>query len=81
MPTASEIFRWIAKLSAETEWTTEELHNALREAGIDPQRFARDSSLLHKLGCNEYHAHHAPECCASECWCQQPVLVSNGSMD
>lgn len=23
----------------------------------------------HKLGCDEYHQHHAPECCETSCWC------------
>lgn len=25
----------------------------------------------HKLDCDKYHAHHAPECCASDCWCHE----------
>lgn len=24
----------------------------------------------HKLGCDEAHEHHAPKCCAPECWCR-----------
>ena len=31
-----------------------------------PARNAR----LHVLGCDEYHQHLAPRCCASDCWCQ-----------
>lgn len=25
----------------------------------------------HKLGCDEAHAHQAPDCCRSDCWCLQ----------
>jgi len=25
----------------------------------------------HVLGCDEYHAHHAPECCSTDCWCRK----------
>lgn len=25
---------------------------------------------LHVLGCDEYHAHKAPECCDAVCWCR-----------
>lgn len=27
------------------------------------------SAYTHKLGCNENHTHHSPECCADSCWC------------
>ena len=23
----------------------------------------------HKIGCDEFHEHHAPKCCALDCWC------------
>ena len=36
----ADLFFWIAKLSAEAEWTADELSDALREAGVDPERFA-----------------------------------------
>jgi hypothetical protein len=38
--TSADLFFWIAKLSAEAEWTADELSDALREAGVDPERFA-----------------------------------------
>jgi hypothetical protein len=25
---------------------------------------------IHKLGCDEYHQHHAPACCDGTCWCR-----------
>lgn len=75
---AHKVFQWIAKLSAQAHWTDEELQDALREAGIDPVEFA-DSIVnrLHKLGCDEYHAHHAPQCCRTDCWCLQPTQTKD----
>jgi hypothetical protein len=32
---------------------------------------SKDGYRLHKLSCDEYHAHTAPRCCAPECWCRK----------
>ncbi len=37
-PTTRELFRRIAKLSSEAEWTAEEKRQALSEAGISPEQ-------------------------------------------
>jgi len=39
---SADLFLRIAKLSAAAEWTTDELHDALRDGGVDPERFAAD---------------------------------------
>lgn len=30
----------------------------------------RNGVVKHKLGCDKYHAHQAPDCCSQDCWCQ-----------
>lgn len=39
----AELFRRINRLGAEAEWTTDELRDALREGGIDPDRLVSNT--------------------------------------
>jgi ElaB/YqjD/DUF883 family membrane-anchored ribosome-binding protein len=59
--TSEELFDRINRLSAEAEWTTEELQDAFREGGIDPDRFANNirtkvNQLLSEARANELKA-------------------------
>src|SRR5215208_2640537 len=40
---SAELFRRINRLGAEAEWTTDELREALREEGIDPDRLVNNT--------------------------------------
>jgi hypothetical protein len=55
---SEELFHRINRLSSEAEWTTEELQDALREGGIDPDRFVNNirtkvNQLLSEVGAND----------------------------
>jgi hypothetical protein len=36
----------------------------------DIEAFPPKRGREHVLGCDEYHAHHAPDCCSPSCWCK-----------
>jgi len=42
-------------------------------AALAPAPSAPEDARLHILSCDEYHLHHAPECCRSTCWCLMGV--------
>jgi hypothetical protein len=35
----------------------------------------------HSLGCNDYHQHRAPNCCAQWCWCQTKEEAAERTYD
>jgi hypothetical protein len=41
VPDGAEFLQRISRLSSEAEWSTEELRDALREGGVDPDRLVR----------------------------------------
>lgn len=41
------------------------------EALVDIKEAQWPEGKYHILYCDEYHAHRAPECCSSKCWCRE----------
>ena len=46
-PTSGELLHRISRLSSEAEWTTEEVQEALREGGVDPDQLV--AKVLEKV--------------------------------